>query len=192
MILLDTWIWLKLQRDISLEELRYQSISEFREWPIFTFSLGAISYGEMGSPLAKKRRRDPFDRHSLFNAHSYFTKMSKFRGGGTPYNGLWMLRPKGIPFWAPGMRKRSLFQAGGMWKGYLSSERYVKGCQFWKFSMWKGSDFPKFSMLKGKGSRPQAEHLHIWNRLEYPHPPLEANIPWHMTIEQRNISIQCL
>jgi len=46
-----------------------------------------------------------------------------------------MLRPKGVPFWAPGMGKGYLFHAGGMRKEYLFRERYVKGCQFPKFSL---------------------------------------------------------
>jgi len=38
------------------------------------------------------------------------------------------------------------------------SGKGVKGCQFSKFSMWKGPDSPKFSMWKGKGSGLRAEH----------------------------------
>jgi len=68
-------------------------------------------------------------------------KGSLFQAGG-----MW----KGSLFQARGMWKGSLFQAGGvpctflgkeMWKGYLFRERYMKGCQFSKFNMWKGADF---------------------------------------------------
>jgi len=62
---------------------------------------------------------------------------------------------KGVPFWAPGMGKEYLFQAGGMWKGYIIRERYEKGC---RFSMWKGPNFPKFSMWKGKRPGHRSEH----------------------------------
>jgi len=81
-----------------------------------------------------------------------------------------MLCPKGVPFRAPGMGKAvSHFQAVGMWKEYLFRERYAKGCQLSKLSMWKGPyfpifriwespDFSKFRMWKGKASGPLAEH----------------------------------
>jgi len=89
-----------------------------------------------------------------------FGRLSEFRLTGARAPNGWtlfiyyteMLRPKGLPFWAPGMGKGYFCQTGGMWKGYLFRERYVKGSRFSKFSIWKGHDFTIFSMWK-LGSR---------------------------------------
>jgi len=111
-------------------------------------------------------------RPTLFSAYSKLQEAS-FNGPFNSSSPTGMPRPKGVPFWAPGIGKVLFFLAGRMWKGYLFRERYLKGLQFSKFSMKKGPDCSKFSMRKGpdsvtklciwkgEGSGSRAEHSRI-------------------------------
>jgi len=136
-----------------------------------------FSYVQQSNKIERKIKLWIWWLHLISNTIEYMIEFHNHRGS-TPYNGLQymgMLHPNGVPFWAPGMGKGSLFQAGDTWKGSLfrerymkgvpSREKYVKGCQFLKISMskyskiWyvKGSQFVKLQYMRS---------IPVWNRSE--------------------------